>query len=205
MYYVDTVKPILLGTYPYLNQDFVPTNVAVELYFSEPIMLESGALNIHLVSDNSLVQSIPFDELNIVNNQTIKTSDLDLSEATEYYITIENSLVADVFENLYDGITGSTFNFTTIDSSVLSTPNIESDIMSISPNPVTSVANINFNRSTNVENIQVFDANGRSIRKKDVRRSVSNYEVNFEGLTSGIYFLRIQTDTGVLHKKMIKN
>jgi hypothetical protein len=64
------------------------------------------------------------------------------------------------------------------------------------PNPATSV--IRFNKD--IENVTVIDLNGRIMVT-----SVSNNEVNIEGLATGTYILKVTTPEGLIfNKKMIK-
>jgi len=64
------------------------------------------------------------------------------------------------------------------------------------PNPASSL--IRFNKD--IESVSVVDLNGR-----EMTRSVSNNEVNIEGLATGTYILKITTPDGVsFNKKMIK-
>ncbi|TDP61577.1 T9SS type A sorting domain-containing protein [Flavobacterium dankookense] len=64
------------------------------------------------------------------------------------------------------------------------------------PNPATSV--IRFNKD--IKNITIVDMNGRQIAA-----SISNNEVNIEGLAKGTYILKVTTPEGkTFNKKMIK-
>ncbi len=95
------------------------------------------------------------------------------------------------------GIWGPTFTNAIYIESVLSVnPNEMADNYYFVPNPATSV--IRFNKD--IESITIVDLNGRQIAA-----SISNNEVNIEGLAIGTYILKVTTPEGLtFNKKMIK-
>jgi hypothetical protein len=95
------------------------------------------------------------------------------------------------------GIWGPTFTNVIYIETVLSVnPNEIADNYYFIPNPATSV--IRFNKD--IESITIVDLNGRQIAA-----SISNNEVNIEGLAKGTYILKVTTPEGqTFNKKMIK-
>lgn len=95
------------------------------------------------------------------------------------------------------GIWGPIFTNVIYIESVLSVnPNEMADNYYFVPNPATSV--IRFNKD--IESITIVDLNGRQIAA-----SISNNEVNIEGLAKGTYILKVTTPEGqTFNKKMIK-
>ncbi len=95
------------------------------------------------------------------------------------------------------GIWGPVFTNVIYIESVLSVnPNEMADNYYFIPNPATSV--IRFNKD--IESITIVDLNGRQIAA-----SISNNEVNIEGLAKGTYILKVTTPEGqTFNKKMIK-
>lgn len=95
------------------------------------------------------------------------------------------------------GIWGPVFTNVIYIESVLSVnPNEMADNYYFIPNPATSV--IRFNKD--IESITIVDLNGRQIAA-----SISNNEVNIEGLAKGTYILKVITPEGqTFNKKMIK-
>lgn len=95
------------------------------------------------------------------------------------------------------GIWGPIFTNVIYIETVLSVnPNEMADNYYFVPNPATSV--IRFNKD--IETITIVDLNGRQIAA-----SVSNNEVNIEGLAIGTYILKVTTPEGqTFNKKMIK-
>lgn len=75
------------------------------------------------------------------------------------------------------------------------------------PNPFNPMTTIKFSipKASNV-NITVYDVNGRTVLTLlNETRASGTYEVNFngEGLTSGIYFYRLETEAFIDNKKMM--
>ena len=68
------------------------------------------------------------------------------------------------------------------------------------PNPAVTFFNIETNENVHILNVQMFDFSGRKIKYW-----IGNQKVfHIENIPSGIYFVHIQTENGVVVKKMIK-
>ena len=95
------------------------------------------------------------------------------------------------------GIWGPVFTNVIYIETVLSVnPHEMADNYYFFPNPATSV--IRFNKD--IESITIIDLNGRQIAA-----SVSNNEVNIDGLAKGTYILKVTTPEGqTFNKKMVK-
>lgn len=74
--------------------------------------------------------------------------------------------------------------------------------ISLYPNPVSDIFNLSSTTST-IENITLTDLNGRTVKNINVN-SLSSTEVNISDLTSGMYFVTVQTDNGSGSTKIIK-
>lgn len=90
---------------------------------------------------------------------------------------------------------------------LLNTTLVESTIgaVTIYPNPANDIINISITNTLGTlaaENASITDINGRIIKKLT---SVTNNQINVSDLTSGIYFLNIETNEGSTVKKFIKN
>lgn len=92
---------------------------------------------------------------------------------------------------------GPVFTNVIYNENVLSVnPNTIADNYYFIPNPATSV--IRFNKD--IESVTIVDLNGRQMAT-----SVSNNEINIEGLATGTYILKVTTPEGLsFNKKMIK-
>lgn len=74
--------------------------------------------------------------------------------------------------------------------------------ISIYPNPASDIFNLSSATST-IENITLTDLNGRTVKNINVN-SLSSAEVNISDLTTGMYFVTVQTDNGSGSTKIIK-
>ena len=72
--------------------------------------------------------------------------------------------------------------------------------LTLFPNPVTGVLNVQLD-DTNMDKIMIYNVLGKVIHTADVNGS--NYRYNTSHLTSGIYFVSVQTKTGIINSKFI--
>jgi hypothetical protein len=76
---------------------------------------------------------------------------------------------------------------------------INENLIKVYPNPFSSSFNIENNNAIKIESIKVFDAIGHLIFVNS-----NSKEVDLSTFTKGIYLLEIQTQEGILRKKLIK-
>jgi len=86
----------------------------------------------------------------------------------------------------------------------LDSATVTNDTFVVYPNPVNNIVNISLTSRTldfEISKIDITDINGRIVKQidGDVR------EINVSDLTSGVYFLNIDTENGKSTKKIIKN
>ena len=83
----------------------------------------------------------------------------------------------------------------------LSVPGFEdiNETIKLFPNPTNSIINIEFNNQILTNNITLYDALGSHVNLK-----LEDGIINLNNLNSGIYFLRIETKTKVILKKIVK-
>jgi len=81
----------------------------------------------------------------------------------------------------------------------------ERDLQSIEvfPNPASEVIRIHNNNGISVSKIDIFDLSGKCLYALQTTEQNQNI-MNIAHLSSGIYFLRIHTDIGIVNKKIIK-
>ena len=75
---------------------------------------------------------------------------------------------------------------------------------SLSPNPANNVITISNSENILLSELKVTDINGRTIKTVNVN-NLSETQLNVSELSSGIYFLNINTDNGKAVKKFIKS
>ncbi len=79
-----------------------------------------------------------------------------------------------------------------------------SDKIAVYPNPVNDVLNVSNNNLYEIKSLNITDVNGRTIKKLELS-NVTETHVNVSQLTSGVYFINIETNNGSITKKFIKN
>lgn len=89
-----------------------------------------------------------------------------------------------------------------VDTTDLATnQNFDQDF-SVFPNPATQLVTVLNKKGDVIKNIQITDLNGRIISSLNEKTILS--EINISSLTSGIYFLKVQTENGLATTKLIK-
>ena len=109
------------------------------------------------------------------------------------------------------GLTPSFLSFYKFDNLVvsavntvpLSTQNFISSKFNVFPNPVNDVVTITNNENINIEQVEVFDIIGKTVKIQKGNNEKEN-TLNLEDLSSGTYLLHIKTDQGIAIKKVVK-
>lgn len=108
--------------------------------------------------------------------------------------------IADIFFDFNPAITTNTVSTEIV--APLSVQEFDTNTISIYPNPTKDILKIK--SKSPIDNISVFDINGRVIRSKSLSNSQTEYQLNVSDLYQGIYFVKIQTYLGIQTQKMIK-
>lgn len=87
----------------------------------------------------------------------------------------------------------------TISSSVLSSPNFQSNEVSLYPNPSTDLVTINIDKT--IQKVECFDLLGR----KTNINLLQNKTISLSNLKNGHYILKITIDDNVITKSIVKN
>lgn len=99
---------------------------------------------------------------------------------------------------------GSGFNVDDLTIEVpASSASFVSNSISVYPNPATSIVNLSSKDGLTFENVTIVDVNGRTVKTITVNQTQS--QINVSDLTSGVYFINIETNEGKAVKKFIKN
>jgi len=72
------------------------------------------------------------------------------------------------------------------------------------PNPANNVVNISNNYNITLTNVDINDINGRTVKTMKVN-NLSEVQMDVTELSAGVYFMNINTDSGIAVKKFIKN
>ncbi|HNW70145.1 MAG TPA: T9SS type A sorting domain-containing protein [Bacteroidales bacterium] len=82
-----------------------------------------------------------------------------------------------------------------------------SDYLNIYPNPVSEMLNINlFSNEVQTVTIELMDMQGKLIesRTEQAYTGQNSFKLDMQGMTSGIYFIRMSTKSGIYNNKIIK-
>ena len=81
----------------------------------------------------------------------------------------------------------------------------ETSSVNVFPNPTTGKFSV-FSSQFSVERIEIFDVYGRKQKAESRKQKAEgNIEMDISNLQSGIYFIKITTETEIIVKKIIKN
>ncbi|HTW90301.1 MAG TPA: T9SS type A sorting domain-containing protein [bacterium] len=75
----------------------------------------------------------------------------------------------------------------------------------VMPNPAVGLARIWFGEALNGESVlRIYDVSGRRMLEKSISKETVSTELNLGRLSSGLYFMRVETKNGVLESKLLK-
>jgi methionine-rich copper-binding protein CopC len=122
----DAAAPLLASTLPTDNAQNVARESSLILYFNEGVKAGSGNVEIHRVSDGSLVDTIAITNpvgITFYEDRVGVFPTVMLDWSTQYYVTMAPGVIKDYAGNNFAGISSSTaFNFTTIADPAISPP-----------------------------------------------------------------------------------
>lgn len=79
-----------------------------------------------------------------------------------------------------------------------------SDAISLYPNPATDILSISNSSTTKIENISIYDMNGRLVLNSEIRDNGSSQQINVSALSSGVYMLHMKGGQANAIKRLIK-
>ena len=166
----------------------------------------SNASDVHFYVD---VDRNPYNDNNITTAATESLSATGNSiTASSVNWTVENLTVGEkyyLYAEINDG-TRKRFLYLPYEFLIEEAQNIdtatENDI-NIYPNPTTGVLYLSDNSLT-IQYIEITDITRKTICNRDVAINVSIESIDLTTQPTGIYFLKIQTETGVYSEKIIK-
>jgi hypothetical protein len=135
----------------------------------------------------------------IVSGLVTLDTPIDFSSG-DYAIWIGNGYGGAGTEGTWIDITISLFG---VSETPASSSSFDSNLISVYPNPATSVVNLSSKNGLTFENVTIVDVNGRTV--KTVVDNQTQLQINVSDLTSGVYFMNIETNEGKTVKKFIKN
>ena len=106
------------------------------------------------------------------------------------------------------GPTGANSDYIGIDSFSVDRPLSTSDFFShnfsLYPNPVKTSFNLTSKNGTTIDNVKLIDINGRIVSDTNFT-GLDNVSVDVANLSSGVYFVKIQSEQGIGTTKIVKD
>jgi len=87
----------------------------------------------------------------------------------------------------------------------LGVPGFETSGFAMYPNPTNGILNLQFGTSTAVHAVKVYSMSGRLVHSQEWNDVESDrFELNLQGISSGVYIVKVETAAGILNKRLIK-
>src|SRR5690554_334712 len=135
-----------------------------------------------------------FPTLNILESRSFSHN--RIPEGVSFSITVHPSAVVKL-----DNIKLSALQ--TLPSHLVSVRDFVSSKFNVFPNPVTDVVTITNSESIGIEQIEVFDISGKTVKSLSFNNE-NEVQLNLGDFASGMYLLHIKTNEGVAVKKVVK-
>lgn len=110
---------------------------------------------------------------------------------TDRIVTVTNS-----GDNLYDVFNGCTYNLSTEAFT-------QNDVKFVYDKTNRNVELIFENPSFEISKVQVFDMNGRDVKRINKPENNTNSLINFQGINNGVYIIRLESQNSSITKKMV--
>lgn len=171
-----------------------------EAVFEGDYSIDSGDLTPRIYIWDDAIPSAELKNVVILANFDVTTQNVvpDFPYTGTWYNLMDNLTISVTSTTNPISIEPGAFRIFGNQSSTAAVTDIElSDRIKIYPNPVTNSFKIN----ADCNQLSLFDTTGKLV--KSFNASSANYEFSVEGLKSGLYFIKIVTETGIATKKMI--
>ncbi|VXB78121.1 Glycosyl hydrolase [Flavobacterium sp. 9AF] len=99
--------------------------------------------------------------------------------------------------------TGANIDDFVINGTVLSSSSFELDSITVYPNPSNGLFTIN-TKNIEINSLEVFDITGKRILERKIHQSQEEIDVNLSNASNGVYFMKINTETGIITKRILK-
>ncbi len=86
--------------------------------------------------------------------------------------------------------------------SVLSNSDFYKSKISLYPNPVNEILNLDLSNIETIENLTIYDVTGKNVLEI---KDISNHQIDVSSLEKGVYFIDIKTQNGSFKEKFVKN
>ena len=135
-----------------------------------------------------------FPSLNILESRSFSHN--RIPEGIDFSVSVGSSAVVK-----WDNIKLSALQ--TLPSHLVSVRDFVSYKFNVFPNPVTDVVTITNSESIGIEQIEIFDISGKTVKSLNFNNE-NEVQLNIADFASGMYLLHIKTNEGVAVKKVVK-
>lgn len=87
---------------------------------------------------------------------------------------------------------------------LLGTQSFAKNAFAIYPNPTASAITIDLGAQTNLRTVGVYSISGQQLLSETVNAATSTHSMNLERLATGVYLVKITTDSGTFTERLIK-
>ncbi len=178
-------------------------NYRVSYYVKKNATYYDGKYKVLLVSNNTYYlptnHTVLYDDQNLTSTTfVLKEHDFTVNTNAAYRIGFKNESSKNIYYTLSGGLYIDTFSVST----VLSVEDFEKTSLSLYPNPVLDFISIDNPDNIQINAVSVIDMNGRELLNN--KYTNTNNTINLSNLSKGIYFIQLNTEKGILSKKIIK-
>ena len=196
----DNTPPLLTSLSPVDNAINVSTSSTISATFNENVVLGSTG-TISLFSGNGVLAetfTLPSSNIHVTGSTvSIKPSTV-LKDSTEYYITMDNTVIKDLAGNNFSGISSPTqWNFTTAPAQV------SAGILTISEKQYIKFSNtfITISVSDADYSYQILDLQGNILKEKN--KAQGELTIQHSELKPAVYILTFESNGKFVHRKFV--
>lgn len=182
------------------NNKLLAKNLNTFYIDNDPPIVVVRNFEVNLNGEQSVGITLEDVEISATDNIAIKTKELSKSTFTSADIG-ENNIdysVTDIVGN----VSTKKVVVTVVDTSLSIEDEMFKENINVYPNPISNNSITILSKNNVPQNILVFDANGRKILEKKTGKLKTI--INFSELSSGVYFIKVETNGFLTIKKVLK-
>ena len=195
----DLTPPSLTSLSPVDNAINVSTSSTISVTFNENVVIGTGKISL-FAANGEIAESFTLPSSNVTvtsSTLSIKPSVI-LKDSTEYYITMDNTVIKDVAGNNFSGISSPTeWNFTTAPAQV------SAGILTISDKQYIRFTNTSITISVNDADYgyQIIDLQGNIIKEKN--KAQGELTIQHSEFKPAVYILTFGSNGKFVHRKFV--
>jgi len=195
----DVTPPSLTSLSPVDNAINVSTSSTISATFNENVVIGTGKISL-FAANGEIAESftLPSSKVSVTGSTLSIKPSIVLKDSTEYYITMDNTVVKDVAGNNFSGISSPTeWNFTTAPVQV------SAGILTISDKQYIRFTNTSITISVNEADYsyQIIDLQGNIIKEKNkVQGELTILHSEFK---PAVYILTFGSNGKFVHRKFV--